>query len=284
MRRPTLEPARPLAWLPGAAAKQAVLAAACLVALAPTAFMAVTAFKGDAEYQLDKLGLPDVLVLDHFRAVVVESDFLLWMLNSAILVVGAVTLSTVVACLAAYAFARMDFPGGRGMLAVSTALMAVPPVVLIVPLFVLYTRLGLISSFAGAVVIYAGLVAPFSVYLLTTFFRSIPQDLFDAARIDGASDLQTLVRVALPVSLPALLTLGVVNALFVWNDLLIAVIFLQEDQKRTLMAGISVFQGRYNNQIPLTMAGMLVGAAPMLILYALFQRHFVRGLLAGAVK
>jgi raffinose/stachyose/melibiose transport system permease protein len=279
-----LAPESPVVRLPGVVAKQAVLVGACLVALAPTAFMAVTALKGQEEYQLDKLGLPDVLVLDHFRTILFESDFLLWMLNSAILVVGAVALSTVVACLAAYAFARMEFRGQGTLLAGCTALMAVPPVVLIVPLFILYTRLGLISSFGGAIVIYAGLVSPFSVYLLTTFFRAIPQDLFDAAVIDGASDLQTLRRVVLPVSLPALLTLGVVNALFVWNDLLIAVIFLQEDAKRTLMAGISVFQGRYNNQIPLTMAGMLVAAAPMLILYALFQRHFVRGLLAGAVK
>jgi raffinose/stachyose/melibiose transport system permease protein len=119
---------------------------------------------------------------------------------------------------------------------------------------------------------------------LTTFFRTLPQELFDAARIDGAKDFGILRHVVLPLSLPALLTLVVVNALFVWNDLLIAVIFLQDDAKRTLMAGISVFQGRYNNQIPLTMAGMVVASAPMLILYISFQRYFIRGLMAGAVK
>ena len=92
------------------------------------------------------------------------------------------------------------------------------------------------------------------------------------------------IKIVLPLSLPAILTLVVVNSLYVWNDLLIAIIFIQDDAKRTLMAGISVFQGRYNNQVPLTMAGMVIASAPMLLLYIIFQRHFIRGLMAGAVK
>ena len=107
---------------------------------------------------------------------------------------------------------------------------------------------------------------------------------FDAAFVDGVKHHQILRHVVLPLSVPALVTLLVVNALFVWNDLLIAVIFLQDDGKRTLMAGISVFQGRYNNQIPLSMAGMVVASAPMIILYISFQRYFIRGLMAGAIK
>ncbi len=162
--------------------------------------------------------------------------------------------------------------------------MAVPPVVMIVPLFVLYTQLDLISTYQGAIIIYAGLITPFSVYLLTTFFRTLPKELFESARIDGAGDFLILWQIVLPLSLPALLTLVVVNALYVWNDLLIAIIFLQDDSKRTLMAGISVFQGRYNNQIPLTMAGMVIASAPMIILYIAFQKYFIRGLMAGAVK
>ncbi|MBC7740328.1 MAG: carbohydrate ABC transporter permease [Candidatus Saccharibacteria bacterium] len=142
----------------------------------------------------------------------------------------------------------------------------------------------MISTYSGAILNYAGLSTPFSVYLLVTFFRTLPQELFDAAMIDGAAPLQILTKVVLPLSLVPLLTLVIVNALVVWNDLLMAVIFLQDDAKKTVMAGIAVFQGRYNNQIPLTMAGMTVAAAPILMLYLLFQRHFVRGLTAGAVK
>jgi raffinose/stachyose/melibiose transport system permease protein len=268
----------------GDALKQGILLLASFIALVPTLYMISTALKSDEEYAIDKLGLPDMPVLENFRAVLIDSPFAAWMLNSFILVAGSVLLSIIVSCLAAYAIARMEFKGRDTLLAMSTSLMAVPPIVMIVPLFVLYTQLDLISTFEGAIIIYAGLITPFSVYLLTTFFRTVPKELFESARIDGAGDFLILWKIVLPLSLPALLTLVVVNSLYVWNDLLIAIIFLQEDAKRTLMAGISVFQGRYNNQVPLTMAGMVIASAPMFILYVAFQKHFIRGLMAGAIK
>jgi ABC-type glycerol-3-phosphate transport system permease component len=264
--------------------KHGVLLFAVFLALVPTVFMILTSLKSDEEYTYNKVGLPHALVLDHFDNVVFQSPFFAWMWHSVILAVGAVGISTAVSCLGAYAIARMKFKGKGLLFSVSTALMAVPPVVMIVPLFVLYTELGLISTYQGTIIIYAGLITPFSVYLLTTFFRTLPKELFEAARMDGAGDLLILWKVVLPLSLPALLTLVVVNALYVWNDLIIAIIFLQDDSKRTLMAGISVFQGRYDNQIPLTMAGMVIASAPMIILYIAFQKYFIQGLMAGSVK
>lgn len=269
---------------PGNLLRHAVLLLAGFMALVPTIYMVMTALKSDEAYAIDKLGLPDAPVLENFRSVLVDSPFLFWMLNSSILVAGAVLLSTAVSVLGAYAIATMTFKGRDTLLALSTSLMAVPPVVMIVPLFVLYTRLGFISTYHGAILIYAGLITPFSVYLLTTFFRTVPKELFEAARMDGAGQFTILLRVLLPLSAPALVTLVVVNSLYVWNDLLIAIIFMQEDSKRTLMAGISVFQGRYNNQVPLTMAGMVIASAPMFILYVLFQKQFIRGLMSGAIK
>ncbi len=269
---------------PDQALKHGVLVLATIVALAPTAFMILTSLKSDEEYTFNKVGLPQELVLDHFREVLFASEFFAWMGSSMILAAGAVALSTVVSCLGAYAIARMQF-AGRGLLfSISTSLMAIPPVVMIVPLFVLYTQLKLISTYQGAIIIYAGLITPFSVYLLTSFFRTLPKEIFESARIDGASDFLILLKIVIPLSLPALLTLVVVNALYVWNDLLIAIIFLQDDSKRTLMAGISVFQGRYGDQIPLTMAGMVFASAPMVILYITFQKHYIQGLMAGSIK
>ena len=264
--------------------KHGVLVVATLVALMPSLFMILTSLKSQDEYIFNKVGFPQHIVFEHFHNVLFESDFLGWMVNSIILAFGAVILSTVVSCLGAYAIARMQFRGRSLLFSISTSLMAIPPVVMIVPLFVLYTQLSLISTFQGAIVIYAGLITPFSVYLLTSFFRSLPKELFEAARIDGAGDLLILLKIVIPLSRPALLTLVVVNALYVWNDLLIAIIFLQDDSKRTLMAGISVFQGRYNDQIPLTMAGMVFASAPMIILYLAFQKHYIQGLMAGSVK
>ena len=267
---------------PDQALKHGILLLATFLALVPSIFMVVTSLKSQDEYIFNKVGFPRAPVLDHFESLLLDSPFFGWMANSVILAVGAVVLSTVVSCLGSYAIARMRFRGRGLLFSVSASLMAVPPVVMIVPLFVLYTQLDLISTFQGTIVIYAGLITPFSVYLLTTFFRTLPPELFESARIDGAGDLFILWKIVLPLSLPALLTLVVVNALYVWNDLIIAVIFLQDDSKRTLMAGISVFQGRYENQIPLTMAGMVIASAPMVILY--IAKYFIQGLMAGAVK
>lgn len=269
---------------PDQALKHGILVTATLIALFPTLFMILTSLKSAEEYTFNKVGWPQAIVFDHFHTVLFDSDFISWMVNSVILAAGAVALSTVVSCLGAYAIARMQFRGRGLLFSVSTSLMAIPPVVMIVPLFVLYTQLSLISTYQGAILIYAGLITPFSVYLLVSFFRTLPKELFEAARIDGAGDLRILLSVVIPLSLPALLTLVVVNALYVWNDLLIAIIFLQDDAKRTLMAGISVFQGRYNDQIPLTMAGMVFASAPMIMLYLAFQKHYIQGLMAGSLK
>lgn len=264
--------------------KHSILIVATIVALAPTAFMILTSLKSQAEYTFNKVGWPQAFVLDHFHSVLFESGFIGWMGNSIILASGAVALSTIVSCLGAFAIARMQFAGRSLLFSVGTSLMAIPPVVMIVPLFVLYTQLRLISTYEGAILIYAGLITPFSVYLLTSFFRTLPREIFESARIDGAGDFLILRKIVIPLSLPALLTLVVVNALYVWNDLLIAIIFLQDDSKRTLMAGISVFQGRYGDQIPLTMAGMAFASAPMVILYLTFQKHYIQGLMAGSIK
>ena len=268
----------------GTVARNVALFGAAVIALAPTVFMFMTAFKTRDEYIVDKVGLPEGFSLVNFTEALVDNPLLLWMRNSALLAVGTVVVSTAVSALAAFAIAKMEFRGKTLALSVSTALMAVPPVVLIVPLFVLYSQIGLIGTFRGAILIYSGLVTPFAVYLLVSFFRSIPNELMEAALVDGASPLRILWNIVTPLSLPPLLTLAIVNILYVWNDLLISLLFLPGDQNKTLMAGLSVFAGRYNDQVPLTMAGMAIASAPMLILYIVFQRHFIRGMTAGALK
>jgi ABC-type glycerol-3-phosphate transport system permease component len=263
---------------------QAVLLLATFIALVPAAFMLVTSLKTNDQYIVDRLGLPSPWVLDSYNSVLTEHPFFLWMGNSAILSIGAVIVSTIISALGAFAIARMQFIGRELLLSLSTSLMAVPPVVMVVPLFIMFSQLRLLGTYHGVIIIYAGLLTPFSVYMLVTFFRTIPTDLIEAALIDGASPLGVLIRIILPLSGPPLVTLFVVNLLYVWNDLLIALLFLPSEQLRTLMVGISVFQGRYLQNIPLSMAGMALASLPMLILYIIFQRYFIRGLVAGALK
>ncbi|MCS6847872.1 MAG: carbohydrate ABC transporter permease [Anaerolineae bacterium] len=246
--------------------------------------MMVTALKTPEAYSLSKFSLPNPLTLENFDVAMRGGRFLLWFLNSSILAIGAVALSLTVSAPAAFAIARMQFRGGHSFLALNTALMVLPPVVMLVPLFLFLANVRLISTYPGAALVYAGLVTPFSIYLLTNFFRSIPHELVESALIDGASSLTILLQIMTPLSAPALVTLVIVNGLWVWNDLLIALVLLPRDELRTLMVGITVFGSRYNNDVPVAMAGMLLASVPMLIAYLLGQRYFIRGLVAGAVK
>lgn len=264
--------------------RQLVLMGAAVTALYPIVFMASTAFKDREQYLDNQYDLPWPLYFGNFSAALRGGTFLLWFKNSVILTTGSVVLCTVCAALAAFAVARMRFRGRDVFFSLNVALMVVPPVVMLIPLFVLFVDLGLVSTYQGTILIYAGLTIPFSIYLLSNFFRAIPRELIESALTDGATNLRVLLQIILPLSAPALVTLVVVNALWVWNELLIALVFLPEDELKTLMVGITVFRSRYNLDVPITMAGMLLASIPMILLYIFGQRFFIRGLTAGAVK
>jgi raffinose/stachyose/melibiose transport system permease protein len=268
----------------GRIARQATLFAMAVLTLYPVWFMLSTAFKTQGQYLDSPYGLPWPLSLSNFGDAVHGGTFLLWLKNSAILTLGAVIVSTAAAALAAFALARMQWLGRNVFFAVSTALMVVPPVVMLLPLFILFTGLNLVSTYQGVVLIYAGLTLPFSTFMLTNFFRAIPNELLESAVTDGARHGSVLIRIVLPLSAPALVTLVVVNGLWVWNELLIALVFLPSDELKTLMVGVTVFQSKYNLNVPVTMAGMLLASMPMFLVYLFGQRFFIRGLTAGAVK
>ncbi len=270
-------------WL-GMSIRQVIVIFASLLSLFPVYFMVVSALKTKSEYIANKWGLPLSLYLKNFDTALAGEKFFTRFANSAILTVGGVTASLLIACLAAYAFARMEFFGKRTLFNIILSLMVVPPVVMIIPLFVSMVRWHLVNTYQGTILIYTGLLLPFSVYLMTNFFRAIPREIIEAARIDGCSNLGIFWRIMMPLSMPAVITLIVVNALWVWNELLIALVFMQKDELKTLMVGISALRSRNYVDIPATMAGLLVATIPIVIVYMFGQRFFIRGLTGGAVK
>jgi raffinose/stachyose/melibiose transport system permease protein len=265
-------------------ARQALVIGATLLSLFPVYFMAVSAFKTKPEYLANKWGIPLHPILANFVTAFSGEKFFIRFANSAILTGGAVAVSLIVACLAAYAFARMPFAGKQSLFNLVLALMVVPPVVMVVPLFISMVSWGLINTYQGTILIYVGLLLPFSVYLMTNFFKTVPTEIIDAARIDGCSTFGVFWSIMLPLSAPAVLTLVVVNATWVWNELLIALIFLQKDELKTLMVGIASLRSRNYVDIPATMAGLFVATLPIVILYLAGQRYFIRGMVSGAVK
>ncbi len=265
-------------------AKQIPLILLALAILFPGYFMLITPFKTQLDYSISKLGLPTQFYLGSFETALRGGRFFLWLVNSIIMAVGSVVVASVVSALGAFALARMSFRGRAAMLTLNAALMVLPPVVLIIPIFLLYARLKMTSTYSGVILVYAGLITPFAVYMLTNFFKSIPHEIIESALIDGASSVGILLRIILPLSAPALVTMIVVSALWVWNDLLIALVLLPDDKLRSLMVGITLFGGRYSNDVPVAIAGMLMASLPMFILYMVGQRYFAHGLTAGAIK
>ena len=249
--------------------RQLLMIALALLSLYPLFFMLITSIKSKEEYVFNKFGLPKLIAWGNFHEVFVGKNFVQWFLNSIILTVGAIILSLILGVLASYALSRYEFKIRDTILNFVIALMVIPPVIMVVPLFTFMVKIKLINSIAGVIVIYSGLTLPFSIYLLTTFFKSIPQGILDSAYIDGCSSFRTLTNIIIPLSMPPIITLIVVNSLWVWNELMIALIFLQKDELKTLMVGITVFKSRYNLNIPLTMMGLIVITLPMISLYFL---------------
>ncbi len=270
---------------PEAVIKQIVMIFLMAIILFPLFFIFNNSLKTRDEYMTNQLALPTSLTWGNFTAVFQYPRLLSWFGNSLLLTGVSVGLCTLIAILAAYAFANLQFPGRNTLFNLITPLMVIPPIVMIIPIFVLFQKASLINNLAGPIIIYTGLMLPFTIYLLRNFFITIPREIREAALLDGCSSWQLVTQIILPLSRPALVTSVIVNAVWVWNELLIALVFLQSEEQRTLIVGIAAsLQKRFNLDIPSLMAGLAVATIPMIVLYVVGQNALVRGLVAGFEK
>ncbi|HEU4702767.1 MAG TPA: carbohydrate ABC transporter permease [Conexibacter sp.] len=259
-------------------------AALAVSTLYPLVFLTLTALRPNADYARNPAGLPGEWTLQHVTDAFSRADMGRYAVNSLIVVTAAVVLLVAISCLAAYALTLFEFPLRRTILVIVVAMMALPPTVLMIPIFKVVLDLGMLNQRHGLVLVYTSLNLPFSVYLLTSYMRSIPRELLNAASIDGAGPLRMLWSVVVPLVRPGLLTLVTLNFLFLWNELLFSLLILPDENMRTIMVGISATQGQYQTEIGVLAAGLLLSMIPPLLIFALFQRDLARGLAAGAVK
>ena len=250
----------------------------------PLYFIVINAFKTPLDYGNSPWSIPLNPTIRAFREAFSRGEILIWFRNSVVVTFGTVLLITITGILASYYVSTSKNWINGTFRKIFLPLIAVPPIIMVIPLFVLFSKLGLINSFAGAIIVFTGLLLPFSCYLLLGFFDTFPKEIREAAAMDGAGRISTLFRVILPTAKAAIGTQLVLNMLYVWNSLLIILIFLQGNDRRTLAAGISVFQGRFFRDTPLVMAASLLVILPMFVVYLFAQRTFRRGIMAGAVK
>jgi ABC-type glycerol-3-phosphate transport system permease component len=268
----------------GVLSRHAFMIVISLAALYPLYFIAATAIRSNAAYQLDPTGFPSHPTLESLRSMILHQPLPRWMWNSFLVTLSSVAVSTLIALLASYAAVFGRFHGHKVFLSTNVALMVVPPVTLLVPMFVFMVDTGFVNHLQSVIVFYTGLLVPFAVFFLSNFFRTVPVELVEAASSEGAGPFTVLRRIVMPLSGAATFTLVVVQAIWVWNELLIALVFLQNESSRTLMAGLTQFQGRFATNEPLVLAGALISIAPVVLLYLSGQRFFVRGLTAGIGK
>ena len=213
-----------------------------------------------------------------------EAGFSQLVANSLIIAAGVVPLSLVLATLAAYSLATLNPFGGRVLSVAFVLGLTLPVELVVVALYFDLPQVGLTNSYLGVILAETALFMPFGVYWMQTHFAALPTELLDAARVDGARSLTMLTRVLLPVSWPALTTLGVLYFMWSWNQFLLVIVLMQDPALRTAPTGLGLFVGQFSANIPLLSAASLIVIGPIVVLYLIFQRNFVSGITQGAVK
>ncbi len=251
----------------------------------PVFWMFSSSFKGPTElFARDMTLLPIVWTLENYINVWYQTPFPLYFWNS-FYIAALTTLFTVVASIyAAYAIARINFRGRYAFGMVLLISQMFPHIMLVIPLFFIIRSLGLFNTHAALVIAYTAFSLPFAIWMLRGFFAAIPEELEDAAAIDGASMLGTLHRVILPLAGPGIAAIAMFTFIRSWNEFLFALVFLQSQTLRTLPLGLASFQEEYTFRWDLMMAGASIVSLPVLFFFLLMQRFIVQGLLGGAVK
>jgi raffinose/stachyose/melibiose transport system permease protein len=255
-----------------------------LIILIPIISLVFSAFKTDVEVIKGPLTLPSQLRLDAFKDAWTTGRFNYFFRNSVVVTISVVVASVFLSTLTGYAFALLPVPGRKFLYPLLLLGYMVPLEAVIIPLYPMMNRMDLIDTYWALILPQVGLSVSFGTLWMTSFFRATPRELVDAAAIDGCNRWQLLWRVLWPLARPAVLTLVVLVFMWTWNEFLLALVLVQKETMRTLPVGLAFFQGRYSANTPLMAAGSLIVAGPVLLVYILFQRYFIRGMLGGAVK
>ncbi|WP_243229087.1 carbohydrate ABC transporter permease [Microbacterium sp. CIAB417] len=269
------------------AARWALAVPMMLLAIAtiyPMVFGLNVSLKTRKDYVLDRLGITQTFNVQNYIDAWVNADMGRYFLNTIIVTVASVVLLLVLASMCGYALSHLTFRGSKLAFLIILAMMMIPFQVIMVPTIKVLSDMGLINTFPGLIIAYVAQFLPFTVYFMTAYYSGIPKELTEAARVDGNGLFGAWWRIMVPVGKPALISMGILNSLFVWNDILIALLIMQSPQNRTVMVGVSALRGQYPDNVPTYIAGVLLAVLPIIVVYLIFQRQITAGVTAGATK
>jgi len=263
---------------------QAVLWLTTLIMLYPMVVVVLSAFKTTAEIYSTPFGLPQTFSLTNLETIWRETTFPRYLANS--LIVTGTSIAAIVAAgtMAAYALARYSFRGNELVYLFFLSGLMLPLKLAIIPLFIQLTSIGLIDTRAGLVVVYTAMGLPSAIFILTGYLRSLPRELEESARIDGAGEARIMWSVMLPLARPAMVIAAINNAVPIWNDFFFPLVFIQSDPLKTLPQGLTIFMGEFNTEWGVLFAALTLAALPITLVYIVLSRQFVAGMTSGAVK
>ncbi|MBW7881894.1 MAG: carbohydrate ABC transporter permease [Caldilineaceae bacterium] len=255
------------------------------VVIAPFYYVVTSSFKAPQEIiaRVPTL-IPSSFTLQHYEKLFRSSNFPTYLWNSTIVAGGTMVICVLLSTLAAYGLYRMALPGGRFLFRIILVTYAFPGVLLLIPLYGMMSQLGLIDRLAALVIINVTFTAPFAVWMLQAFFTTIPLELEEAAALDGASRLQTLTRVVLPLAAPGVASVAIFAFITAWTEYMFASVLIISDANRTVPVGLAGIIGQYQVDWGLLLAGASITMLPVLMLFSMVGRNFIEGLTAGAVK
>lgn len=260
------------------------MAALAVATVYPLLFTANVAMKTRREYVLDRFSLAADPRWDNIAAAWTGVGMARYFLNSAVVVGCAVALLLLIGSMAGFALSQLRFRGSTTLFLVCLAALFIPFQVIMVPLARILAGGGLVDTYPGLVLAYVAQFLPFTVFLMTSYYRGVPTEIVDAARIDGNSPYGVYRRIMVPIGAPALLSVGILDALFCWNDVLIALLLMPSAEHRTVMVGVASLRGQYSADVPRFAAGVLIAAVPVLVTYLFLQRQISDGVTAGSTK
>ncbi|QIC48147.1 carbohydrate ABC transporter permease [Lysinibacillus sphaericus] len=254
------------------------------ISLYPILLMILSSFKKSVDIYKDPLGFPSSFSLDTYRTLLSKIPFTTYFMNSLFVSIVSVVLIVVVCSLASFYIARFKFSWNHALFFIFLLGMMIPIKLGIVPLFILMRDLGLINSLWSLILMNTATGIPLSMLILTGFFKTIPSELEEAARMDGAGNLRVLWYVVLPLMRPALGTVVIINFIAAWNDFFFPLIFITEKMKRTIPVGMMSLFGEHSADWGSLFAGLTLASLPMILLFFIASKQFMEGLTAGAIK
>jgi N-acetylglucosamine transport system permease protein len=256
------------------------------LATVPLLWAALTAFKSDREIFTSPWALPTEWHLENFARAWTTANIGRYFVNSAIVVCSAVVLVMLLGAMVAYVLARYEFPGRNVIYYTFVTGMTFPIVVVFVPLFFVVQNVGMLGTYHGLILVYTAYALPFTVFFLTSFFRTLPSALAEAALLDGCSHAGVFFRIMLPLARPGMVSVGILNFLGLWNQFLLPLVLMTDQDRYVLSQGLAVLAANqgYRSDWSALFAGLVIALLPVLAVYILFQRRIQDGLNIGALK